>query len=156
MVKKNYQAEVGKASKTARALMTNVPISIKYSTEICNQIKGKQVNKAIEFLERIYNHEEYLPLKRYHKKVGHRKGNALNGEKSGRYPELTVREFVNLLNLAKTNADFKGLDAEKLLIIHIFCGMGINRYSYQSKGKIAGKARRRNSTNIEVIVQEMK
>ena len=151
-----YQAEVGKKSKTAKACITNAPISVKYSTEVCNQIKTRPVNKVIDWLKRIEAHEEYLPLKRYHKKVAHRKGNALNGEKAGRYPEKVALGFIKILELAKANADFKGLDPEKLMIIHAFCNMGMNRFSYQSKGKIAGKARRRNATNIEVIVQEMK
>jgi large subunit ribosomal protein L22 len=156
MTGKNYQAEVGKSGKTARAYVSNAPVSVKYSTEICNQIKTRPVNKAIEFLKRIESHEEYLPLKTYHKKVAHRKGQAKQGVKSGRYPEKVVNQFIKLLELAKSNADFKGLDAEKLLIIHAFASMGINRFSYQSKGRIQGKARRRNATNIEIIVQEMK
>jgi len=156
MVNSNYQAEVGKPSKTARAFISNAPISVKYSVELCNQIKTRPVSKVIEFLKRIIAHEEYLPLRRYNKKVAHRKGQAKEGVKSGRYPEKVAAEFIKLLELAKTNADFKGLESEKLLIIHAFANMGMNRFSYQSKGRIAGKARRRNATNIEVIVQEMK
>ena len=156
MANGNYQAEVGKASKTARAFISNAPISVKYSVELCNQIKTKPVNQAIEFMKRIIAHEEYLPLKTYHKKVAHRKGDSREGVKSGRYPEKVCNGFISLLELAKANADFKGLDSEKLLIIHAYANMGMNRFSYQSKGKIAGKARRRNATNIEVIVQEMK
>ncbi|MFA6268655.1 MAG: 50S ribosomal protein L22 [archaeon] len=151
-----YQKEVGKPSKTARAYAGNSPVSVKYSTELCKQIKGKPVNKVIDFLNRIKSHEEFLPLPTYHKKVAHRKGDSREGTKSGRYPEKVADAFIQLLNLAKANADFKGLDAEKLLIIHAFANMGMNRFSYQSKGKIAGKARRRNATNIEIIVQEMK
>ncbi len=156
MAKKEYQSKVGKASKTARALITNSNISLKYSTEICNLIKTRPVNSVIDWLGRIESHIEYLPLRRYNKKVGHRKGDAKSGAKAGRYPEMTVREFISLLNLAKNNADFKGLDTEKLIILTAFASMGINRYSYQSKGKIAGKARRQNATHIEVIVGEQK
>ncbi|MFA5930984.1 MAG: 50S ribosomal protein L22 [archaeon] len=155
MANAEYQNEVGKPSKTARAFLGNSPISVKYSTELCKLIKTRPVNKSIDYLKRIIAHEEYLPLKRYNKKVAHRKGNAMNGVKAGRYPEKVCVEFIKLLELAKANADFKGLDSEKLLIIHAFANMGMNRFSYQSKGKIAGKARRRNATNIEVIVQEM-
>jgi large subunit ribosomal protein L22 len=151
-----YQNEVGKPSKTARAFIGNAPISVKYSTELCNQIKGRPVNKALEFLNRIKAHEEFLPLRTYHKKVAHRKGDSRQGAKAGRYPEKVADGFIQLLELVKANADFKGLDPEKLLIIHIYANMGMNRYSYQSKGRIAGKARRRNATNIEVIVQETK
>jgi len=156
MAKNNYQATVGKKSDTARAMLTNAPVSLKYSVEVCNQIKTMPVNKAIAFMQRIYNHEEFLPLRVYNSKVAHRKGDSRAGVKSGRYPEKVAQEFIKLFELVKANADNKGLDAEKLLIIHIYANAGINRFSYQSKGRIAGKARRRNATNIEVIVQEMK
>jgi large subunit ribosomal protein L22 len=156
MAKKNYQTEIGNKNKTAKAIIKNANISIKYSTEICNQIKGLYVNKVILWLERIINHEEYLPLKRYHKKVAHRKGDAKKGEKAGRYPQKTIKVFLELLKLAKNNADVKGLDAEKINIIHAFASMGITRYSHQSKGKIGGKTRRKNSTHIEIIVSEVK
>jgi ribosomal protein uL22 len=156
MAKKNYQSTVGKESKTAKAIITNANISLKYSTEISNQINGKYVDKVIAWLERIIEHEEYLPLKMYNKKVAHRKGIAKEGVKSGRYPQKTIKVFIDLLNLVKNNADAKGLDAEKLNIIHSFASKGITRYSHQSKGKIGGKARRKNATHLEIIVSEMK
>jgi large subunit ribosomal protein L22 len=156
MSKKNYQANVGKESKTAKAMITNAQTSLKYSTEICNQVKGKNVNTAADWLTRILNKEDYLPLKKYNKKVAHRKGEAKNGVKSGRYPQKTINIFLDLLNSVQNNADFKGLDTEKTNIIHAFASKGISRMSYQSKGKIGGKARRKNATHIEVIVSEVK
>lgn len=156
MAKREYQTKVGKESKTAKAITTNAPISLKFSTEIANQIKGKYVNKMIDWLKRIEEQEEYLPLKKYNKKVAHRKGEAKNQTKTGRYPKKAVIAWNNLLKSVKNNADFKGLDEEKLVITHAFASSGINRYSYQSKGKIGGKARRKNATHIEVIVSENK
>jgi large subunit ribosomal protein L22 len=156
MTKKEYQAKVGKESKTAKACTTNANISLKYSTEICNQIKGMYTEKAIAWLERILAHEEYLPLKKYHKKVAHRKGTANKGVKSGRYPEKAIKAFLELLSTAQNNADFKGLEKERTNIIHAFASPGISRMTYQSKGKIGGKARRKNATHIEVIVSEVK
>ncbi len=156
MVKKNYQAKVGKESKTAKAVITNANISLKYATEASNQLRGMYVNKAIAWLTRIMNKEEYLPLKRYHKKVAHRKGEAKSGEKAGRYPQKVTKTLIELLESAKNNADFKGLDSEKLNIIHMFASPGLGRYSHQSKGKIGGKARRTNATHVEVIVSEVK
>ena len=156
MSKTTYQAKVGKESKTARAMTTNANISLKYSTEICNQIKGKYVNATITWMEKIINHEEYLPLKRYNTKVAHRKGESKQGVKSGKYPEKTLKIFLDLLNSVKNNADFKGLDVEKINIIHAFASKGVSRVTYQSKGKISGKARKRNATHIEIIVSEVK
>ena len=156
MAKKVYQAQVGKESKTAKAIIKNANISLKYSTEISNQFKGMYLDKAVAKLERIAAHEEYLPLMQYHKKVAHRKGDATNGVKSGRYPEKTVAKYLELFALVKNNADSKGLDVDNLNIIHMFASKGMSRHSYQSNGKIAGKARRVNATHIEVIVSEVK
>ncbi|MFA5763784.1 MAG: 50S ribosomal protein L22 [archaeon] len=156
MAKREYQANVGKESKTARALITNANASLKYSTEICNQMKGKYVNATIEWIERIINHEEYLPLKKYNTKVAHRKGESKQGVKSGKYPEKTLKIFLELLSSVKNNADFKGLDVDKVNIIHAFASKGVSRVTYQSKGKISGKARKRNATHIEIIVSEVK
>lgn len=156
MVKKNYQALPGKQSKTAKALITNAPVSLKYSTEICNQIRGKPVEKMIEWMKRIILHEDHLPLRMYHKKVGHRKGTAKQGVKAGRYPERNAAKFIELLELAKSNADFKGLDTEKLIVLTAFASQGVKKYGHQSKGRISGKVHLRKSTNIEVIVMEVK
>ncbi len=155
MVKKAYQTEIAKEN-TARAYSANAGVSIKYATEICNQIKGKPLNKAEAFLGRIASHEEFLPLRKYSKKVAHRKGESKSGVKAGRYPEKTCKAFIGLLGSVKANADFKGLDQEKLQIVHAFASMGFKRSSFQSKGRIGGKRRRKKSTHIEVIVREAK
>jgi ribosomal protein L22 len=61
-----------------------------------------------------------------------------------------------MLELVKANADFKGLDTDKLLIIHAFAAQGFRRMSLQPKGKIGGKLRLRKSVHLEVIVTEVK
>ncbi|HLC92536.1 MAG TPA: 50S ribosomal protein L22 [archaeon] len=153
MVKKNYQ--VGAASaKIAKAMMTNKPVSLKYSVEIISNIKGQRVEKALAWLGRIASMKDFLPLRMYNKKVGHRKGEAQHFSKSGRYPIRCVNAFIELLNTVKANADYKGLDSENLLITHMFASQGFSRMSYQSQGRISGKARKSKSTHIEVIVRE--
>tara|TARA_B100002003_G_C13765790_1_gene380204 strand:+ start:70 stop:537 length:468 start_codon:yes stop_codon:yes gene_type:complete len=155
MVKKTYQTEISKEN-TARAYTANAGVSLKYATEICNRIKKKPVDKAEAFLTRIAAHEDFLPLRKYTRKVAHRKGESKSGVKSGRYPEKTCEAFIGLLGSVKANADFKGLDQEKLQIIHAFASMGFKRSTFQSKGRIGGKRRRKKSTHIEVIVREAK
>ncbi len=155
MVKKTYQAEIAGES-TARAFTANSNISLKYATEICREIRGKPLNKAEAFLERVLAHEDFLPLKKFNRKVAHRKGESKSGVKSGRYPKKPCTAFISLLESVKSNADFKGLDTEKLLIVHTFASQGFSRYSFQPKGRIAGKRRKRKATHIEVIVREVK
>ena len=153
MTKKNYQVGAGSA-KIAKAMMKNKPVSLKYSREIISNIKGQKVEKSIAWLKRIASMKDFLPLRVYNKKVGHRKGEAQHFSKIGRYPIRCVNAFLELLESVKSNADYKGLDSENLLITHMFASQGFSRMTYQSQGRISGKARKSKSTHLEIIVRE--
>lgn len=153
MSKEAYQAKIT-GSRVARAMMTNKPVSVKYATEIAREIKGKPVKIAESFLQRIKDKESFLPLRQYKKKVPHRRGNPLSQTKSGRFPQTTTKAFLELLGYAKANAANQGLDEEKLLVVHAFASHGFHRISHQAKGKIGGKARKKKSAHLEIIVRE--
>ena len=155
MVKKEYQSTATMSEKkVAKAMMKNKPVSYKYSNEIISNIKGKRVDKAQAYIQRILNMEEALPLRTYNQKIGHRKGEAKGFTKSGRYPMRTLEAFMELLETVKANADYKGLDSDNLLIMHMFASQGFSRISYQNQGRISGKRRQKKSTHLEIIVME--
>ncbi|MCR4368429.1 MAG: 50S ribosomal protein L22 [archaeon] len=154
MVKKNYQVQKFRKAKTATAMMKNKPISLKYTNEIISNIKKGTVEKALGWLHRIENEEEFLPLRKYNKKVGHRKGESKGFSIIGRWPKRTVVVIIELLESVKANADYKGLDSENLFITHMFASQGFHKNSNQSQGRIAGKRRKRKSTHVEIVVQE--
>ncbi len=156
MVKKNLQNRSVAGKKSAVAVLKNKPVSLKYVLEIIRAVKGKRVDKAIAFLKRVMAFEEHLPLRVYNKKVPHRKGQAKSYVKAGRYPVRAAKAFIELLELAKANANNKGLDAENLLIVHAFASQGFRRTAYQPMGRIAGKVRKRKSCHMEVVVREAK
>jgi len=157
MVKKNYNLQEKIKDKiTAKAIKKNANVSVKYATEIVREIKGKKVKRAEEFLKNIMDKKEHLPLRKYIKKVAHRKGDAKSNTKSGRYPIKTAKNFLEVLESAKANADYKGLDTENLFIKHGFASKGYSRASHQPKGKISGKPRERKSAHLELILQEGK
>ncbi len=156
MAKKNYQMQFSDEKKIAKAIAANQRISTKYATEMCREIKGKPLAKAVAMIQRIMEKKQYLPLRKYNKEVAHRKGAALSGTKSGRFPERCCKVFLKVLDSVKANADFKGLDAENLLIVHCFASYGFRRRSMQSKGRISGKTRKSKSTHLEIIVREAK
>jgi large subunit ribosomal protein L22 len=154
MVKKNLQIQKFNSKKTACAVVKNKPVSLKYVLEAARIIKGKRVDDAIDYLKRVESMREHLPLRVYRGKVAHRKGEAKNYTKAGRYPVKVAKALIELLELAKSNADFKGLDSENLLIMHMFASQGFRRASYQTHGRISGKRRLRKSCHIEVVVME--
>ncbi|HIH10223.1 MAG TPA: 50S ribosomal protein L22 [Candidatus Diapherotrites archaeon] len=154
MVKKAYQVAQVQRKGTASAMMKNKPVSLKYSVEIISNIKGMRVDKAIEYLKRILSMEEYLPLRKYNRKIGHKKGEAKGFTKVGKYPLRCVGAFIELLENVKANADYKGLDSDNLIITHMFASQGFARRSNQAQGRISGKARKRKSAHIEIVVRE--
>ena len=157
MAKKTYNAqEKIKEKITAKAIKKNANVSLKYSTELAREIKGKKVKRVKEFLQNIIDKKEFLPLRKYVKKVAHRKGDSKSKTKTGRYPEKTAKAFLELINSAESNADYKGLETENLFVKHAFASMGYSRISHQPKGKIGGKRRKKKSSHIEVILQEGK
>lgn len=156
MVKKDYQIKLRSEKGFAKAIAKNQPVSTKYSTELCREIKGIRVVDAEAKINRILAMKDFLPLRKYRKKVAHRRGNSVSFTKTGRYPLKVCGVFLKLLESVKANADFKGLDSENLLIVHCFASRGFARTGMQPKGRIAGKRRWRKSTHIEVIVTEAK
>ncbi len=154
-MKKQYNFEFkGSGKKFARAILSNAPVSTKYSTELAREMKGKNAKWAQSLLEDIIEKKRFLPLRKYNLEFGHRKGNAVSGTKSGRYPQRLCKSWLKLLKSLKANADYKGLDADNLIIIHAFASTGFRKTSHQAQGKIGGKKRRKKSTHIEIVARE--
>ncbi len=154
MVKKNYQIEIAKPKKSAKVMAKNQPISTKYSVEMAREIKGKHIKRVEEFLKNIVEKKEHLPLRKYKKKTGHRKGIPLSKTKVGRYPIRLAENFLKIIENLKANADYKGLDSDNLVIVHAFVCTGFKRRGNQKQGRISGKQYRSKSTHIEIVAME--
>jgi len=81
---------------------TSHPISTKHSIAICNFIKGKQIDKAIEDLRKVVLMKAAVPMKG---EIPHRKGMM-----SGRFPKKASEAFIKMLNRLKANANVNGLE----------------------------------------------
>ena len=117
-----YNKDVDEA-KTARAMAKSLKISPKHSVEICNAIRGMDVAKAKVYLEDVIEMKKSVPFKRHNKKVGHRKGQ--EGWAAGRYPVKAAEQILKVLENAEANAEYKGMDTEKLFIEHISSHKGV-------------------------------
>ncbi|MFA4907993.1 MAG: 50S ribosomal protein L22 [archaeon] len=154
MVKRHYNFAEYDSKKQARAFISGQPVSLKFSNEMCRELKGMNMKKAEAYLKRVSEMKDFLPLRVYSGKVAHRKGNSKSFVKAGRYPIRLAKVFLGLLNLVKANADFKGLDSDNLVIVHTFCSQGFRKTGYQTRGRISGKRHRHKSTHLEIIVEE--
>jgi large subunit ribosomal protein L22 len=106
----------GYAQPYVKASGREIDVSPKATREVCKAIKGMTLVKAKEYLEVVVDKRTPVPFRRYKHKVGHRHG--LVGFHVGRYPVKAATEVLEVLNNLENNADFKGLDTERLRIVH--------------------------------------
>lgn len=139
-----YQGDMGKAAK---ALGNEVNVSPKNANEVCAAIRGMKVDAAVKYLEGVVKKEKYVPYKRFNKKVPHRRGG-----QPGRYPEKAAKEVKLVLENAKNNAEYKGLDSEKLRVRYANAYKAITLQRTKPKGR--ARPHNMELTNIEVVVGE--
>jgi large subunit ribosomal protein L22 len=74
-----------------------------------------------------------VPYRRYTKKLGHRHG--LTKASAGRYPMKTSKYILKLLQGAEANAENKGLDIDRMRIIHAATSQGMKTKRYQPRAQ---------------------
>ena len=121
-----------------------MPISTKQSIEICNLIRGKNLQKAKKILSEAKDMKRPIPFKRFTEGAGHK-----HGIGPGKYPVKACGEILDLVNLVEANAQHKGLDTSSLEIIHICANKGPKSWHYGRQSRIKMKR-----SHIEIIVEE--
>ncbi|MDA4125228.1 MAG: 50S ribosomal protein L22 [Thaumarchaeota archaeon] len=99
-----------------RASGREVNISPKAAREIAVAIKGMTVAKAIDHLELVQSKKMPIAFRRHKLKVGHR--SELQGFPTGSYPVKAAKAYLDVLRNLQGNTEFKGLDPERISIIH--------------------------------------
>ena len=112
--------EVQKIKKEKAVLNSkNVPVSTKYSSDICKFIKTKSIETAIKDLEQVLSHKKAIPMRGGY---GHKKSAKGFASGSGKYPEKATGYFIKLLKSLSANAAANGL--EKPIITEAFANRG--------------------------------
>ena len=121
--------------RTVKASGRELRVSHKDAREICKTIKGMKLEKAKVFLQEVISKRKPVPFRRYKKKVGHRRG--VQKAFSGRYPIKASKKIFDVSVNAEVNAEYNGLDLERLRIIHAaaYPGMKIRRYIPRAFGR---------------------
>lgn len=138
--------------KTAKASGREVRISPKAAREVCQELRGLRLEAAKSFLGEVIALRQAVPFRRHDKKVGHRRG--LQKADTGRFPVKTSKAILRVLENAENNADYKGLDLERLRITHIsaFPGRVIRRVIERARGSSSPFDEQ--LVHIEVVVTE--
>ncbi|MDD1666796.1 MAG: 50S ribosomal protein L22 [Methanomicrobiales archaeon] len=152
MARTGYSMQV-EGEDIARAKANEVDISPKHAFEIARFIRRMKTDDAIEYLNRVVALEKAIPLRTYHKKVPHRHG--LAKWDAGRYPQKAAKVYIRLLNAAKKNAEYIGLDAANTRIVHVQANRGRRHEAFFPRAMGRATPKNRETVNIEVIVKEV-
>jgi len=153
MTKWGYSITDMDVEKTAKASGRELRVSPKHAREVCRTIKGMKVEQAKDYLNQVIMKKKAVPFRRFNKKVGHRHG--LEKAFAGRYPVNAARQVLNVLEGAESNAEYKGLDLERLEIIHAsaYPGMKIKRFTPRAFGR--SSPRFNTLSHVELVLEEM-
>ena len=138
--------------KTAKASGRELKVSHKAAREVCRSIKGMMLNDAKQYLRDVQAKKKPVPYTRYNKKLPHRHG--LTNSFSGRYPVKACAQILNVLQSAQANAENKGLDVDRLRIIHsaAYQGMKLKNYKPRAQGRSSPKYD--TTTHVEIVLDE--
>lgn len=146
-----YSVQEVEPAKSVRASLREIDVSTKWSRELCQAIKGMKLDKAKKLLEDVIAKKKMIPYRRYRKlRVHHSETRGPGG-----YPIKVAKHVLKLLESLEANAEFKGLDTEKLFITHAAAHKG--RTIKKFFPRAFGRASPYNKTlvHIEVIASEI-
>lgn len=139
-------------NKHVRASLREVQISHKHAREVALAVKGMYLSKAREFLENVVKLKQPVAYRRYKQQVGHKSN--LQGFPAGRFPVKTSKEFLRLLENLEANAEYKGMDLDRLKLIHVsaYPGVKIERFTPRAFG--SNTAKNNTLVHVEIVGME--
>ena len=146
---KGYTAEAD-PDTSAKAIGKEMPISPKFTREICGLIRGMKVNTAISTLEGVIALETPVPLKRYNKRVSHKQGVG-----PGRYPKKAATAVLGVIKSAVANAEYKGLNVDDMVIRTISASRGRVTPGHMARAHGRATEWNQDTVNLEVIIEEV-
>ncbi|TLX95926.1 MAG: 50S ribosomal protein L22 [Thaumarchaeota archaeon] len=139
-------------TRHVRAALREKTISHKHAREIAVAIKGMSIESARIYLQSVIDLERAVPFRRYNNEVGHKSD---TGVMAGRYPRKAATEFAKLLDNLESNAEYRGMDLDRLKIINatVHKGRKIERFIPRAMGRATPKIDI--LTHVELVAQEI-
>jgi len=112
------------------------------------------LRRAQRFLKNVIAKKEIVPFRRFSGGVGRKAQAKAWGHTQGRWPKKSAEQLLQVLRNAESNAELKGLDAERLVIEHIQVNRAplMRRRTYRAHGRI--NAYMSSPCHMEVILSE--
>jgi large subunit ribosomal protein L22 len=144
-----YEAESGVSIARARAI--EVPMSPKKTYEVLNAIRGKPLERARTILTEAAEGRRAIPFRRYNQETAHHVGSG-----PGRFPKKVCTQLLKLLQNAESNAEYEGLDPDRLYIRVAACARGRIQKANMPRAQGRATAWNEQTTNVEIVLAERK
>lgn len=118
--------------KHVLAMGRDMNVSFKDMIILAETVRGKKLPKAIQIMEGVISLARPVEYRRYSTGIGHRLGNQ---PKCAKYPKKAAKYVLGILKNLEANAEFKGMDPEKVKIIHSQAQLGVCRPRRKPKGR---------------------
>ena len=140
------------STRHVRSSLREKDISHKHAREVAVAVKGMSIEKARDYLQAVINKERAVAFRRFKNQVGHRPD---PGMMAGRYPQKTAKEFIKLLDNLESNAEYKGMDLDRLKIVNATThkGVMVKRFIPRAMGRATPK--NNVLTHVELVAQEI-
>merc|ERR1719145_110750 len=94
--------------------------------------------RAVQYLENVLAHKEIVPFRRFMGGIGRHAQAKVHGTSQGRWPKKSAEFLIQLLKNAESNAEYKGLDPDHLVVDHIQVNRApkMRRRTYRAHGRI--------------------
>ena len=142
------------AVRSSRAMGMELHISPKHAREICRTLRGMRANLARAYLEDVIALKRAIPFKRYRRNVAHRHG--VVGWDAGRYPEKAAKAVLVVLDNALANAEYKGMESEKMRIFHAGTKKGRTIQGWMPRAMGRATPKNTETVSVEMVLTEVK
>merc|ERR1712083_1103852 len=99
---------------------------------------GMPLHRATAYLKNVLNKTEIIPFRRFMGGIGRHAQAKVHGTSQGRWPKKSAEFLLHMLKNAESNAEYKGLDADHLVIDHIQVNRApkMRRRTYRAHSRI--------------------
>jgi large subunit ribosomal protein L22 len=135
---------------TSKAIGKEVRVSPKHCREVCKMLKGMKVEQARKYLQGVADLKIPVPYSRFKiylspkPKVG-----------PARYPVNAAKAILEVVESARSNAEYKGLDADNMKIKFASAHRGRITPGYTPRAYGRSTPWNEQTTNIEIILEEV-
>jgi len=146
---KGYTHKTTPGQNIARARGIELPISPKKTYEVLNVIRGIPLPEAREILEGTVALRRAIPFRRFNQETAHHRGYG-----PSRFPQKVARHLLKILTNAEANAEYEGMDTERLYVHTASCARGQIKKANMPRAQGRATAWNEQTTNVEIVLAE--